>query len=168
MSSRRLGYMLSIVCGLSAVGCDPVRTTSQPVRLRVVDSASGEPVIGAQVFLIFDEATARPLSKETELTPEEWHKRMEAYRQPGFRGLTNKFGQANIDAQYTSLDRTSGSTPPSGKDFVTGQPYLIKVKADELPEEEMRVVIKAGASVEGKSFSVTVLDIKEPRYVETE
>ncbi|MHB9081560.1 MAG: hypothetical protein ACYC3X_29170 [Pirellulaceae bacterium] len=144
-----------------------MRTTLQPVRLEVVDSASGEPVVGAQVSLAFDEAAARPLSKEMELTPEEWKKRIEAYQRPGFRGVTNKQGQADIDAEFTSLDRTSGSTPPSGKDFVTGQPYLIKVKAGEVPEEQMSLVMKPGASVKKKSFTVTVLDIHEPRYVET-
>ncbi len=166
LPSRTLRGLL-FACGLFIVGCDPVRTTLQPVRLEVVDSTSGQPVVGAQVSLIFDEATARPLSKETELTPEEWHKRIEAYRQPGFRGVTNKRGQADIDAKYTSLDRTSGSKPPSWKNFVTGQPYLIKVKAGEVPEEEMSVVMKAGASVKGKSYTVTVTDIQEPRYVET-
>ncbi|MDY0170083.1 MAG: hypothetical protein RBS80_26300 [Thermoguttaceae bacterium] len=144
-----------------------MRSTSQLVRLQVVDSASGQPVVGAQVSLAFDEAAARPLSKETELTPQEWKKRIEAYQRPGFRGVTNKQGQAEIDAKFTLLDRTSGSKPPSGKDFVTGHPYLIKVKAGEVPEEETSLVMKIGASVKGKSFAVTVLDIQSPRYVET-
>jgi len=156
-----------LACSLSMVGCDPVRTTSQLVRLQVLDSASGQPVVDAQVSLAFDEAAARPLSKETELTPQEWKKRIEAYQRPGFRGVTNKQGQADIDTKFTSLDRTSGSKPPTGKDFVTGHPYLIKVKAGEVPEEEMSLVMKAGAAVKGKSFTVTVIDIQQPRYVET-
>jgi hypothetical protein len=167
LSRRRLPGLFWLVCSLSLVGCDPVRTTSQLIRLQVVDSASGQPVVGAQVSLVFDEAAARPLSKETELTPQEWKKRIEAYQRPGFRGITNNQGQAEIDAKFTSLDRTSGSKPPSGKDFVTGHPYLIKVKAGEVPEEEISLVMKAGASVKGKSYTVLVIDIQEPRYVET-
>ena len=49
---------LLFACGLFVAGCDPVRTTLKPVRLEVVDSASGQPVVGAQVSLAFDEAAA--------------------------------------------------------------------------------------------------------------
>lgn len=153
--------------GLVVAGCDPVRTTVQRVRLKVVDSSSGQLVVGAQVWLAFDEAAARPLCKETELTPQEWKKRIEAYQRPGFVGVTGKQGQTVIDAKFTSLDRTSASKPPSGKDFVTGQPYLVKVRAGEASEEQMNLLMKPGASVKGKSFTVVVLDIQHPRYVET-
>jgi len=78
MSTRRWSHMLFfMICCLFAVGChlgDPVRTTSQPVRLRVVDSASGKPVAYADVSLKYDFETAQPLSKETRQPPEEWHK----------------------------------------------------------------------------------------------
>lgn len=167
MLRRSRGTLFWLACSLSVVGCDPVRTTSQVVRLQVVDAGAGQPVAGAQVSLAFDEAAARPLSKETELTPQEWKKRIEAYQRPGFQSFTNKQGQADIDAKFTSLDRTSGSKPPSGRDFVTGHPYLIKVKAGEVPEEEMSLVMTISASVKGKSFTVTVLDIQGPRYVKT-
>jgi hypothetical protein len=45
---------------------------------------------------------------------------------------------------------------------MTGHPYLIKVEAGEV-SEEMSSVMKRDASVKGKSYTVTVLDIKEPR-----
>jgi hypothetical protein len=55
MSVRRLSHALwCLICCLFAVGCplgDPVRTTSQLVRLRVVDSATGTYVVYADVSL---------------------------------------------------------------------------------------------------------------------
>jgi hypothetical protein len=45
-------------------------------------------------------------------------------------------------------------------------PYLVRVEEGDQPEEELSVVIKPGASVEGKAYTVTVVDIQEPRYVE--
>jgi hypothetical protein len=161
--SSRTSYGLLLMGGLLSVGCDPVRTTLQPVRMQVLDSASGQPVVGAQVLLAFDAAAAPPWKEE----PEEWRKkRIEEYKRAGFRGITSKEGQADIDAEFTALDRTSGSKPPSKRDFVTGQPYLIKVKAGEV-SEQMSLVMKRGASVKGTSYTVTVLDIDEPRYVQT-
>jgi hypothetical protein len=166
LANRALRNLL-LACSLFIAGCDPVRTTLQPVRLQVVDSTSGQVVVGAQVSLAFDLAAASPLSKETELTPEEWKQRVEAFQQPWFRGATTEQGQVDLDVEFTSLDRTSGPQPPSGKDFVTGQPYRIKVKVGEAPEEEMSLVMKRGATITGKSWTVTVLEIDAPRYVAT-
>jgi hypothetical protein len=162
----RSSALIGLAFGLTVGGCDPVRTTSQIVRLQVVDSVSGQPVVGATVSLAFDQASARPLSKETELTAEEWKRYIKDHQQPGFRGVTNNRGQVDIHTKVTSLDRTSGATPPPYKDFVTGYPYLINVKAGELPAEEASLVMKIGDSFKEKSFTVTVLDIQGPRYVE--
>jgi hypothetical protein len=156
MLRGRSGYVLWIMCSLFATGCDPVRTTSQPVRLRVVDSASGQPVVGAHVSLKDDRETAEALS------PDDWH------QPPWFSDVTDKRGEADIDVKYTALDRTRGSRPPSGRDWVTGIRFLVRVKQSQQPEEELSVVMNLGASVKGKSYTVTVIDIQEPRYVRTD
>ena len=163
------------MCSLSLVGCDPVRTTSQLVGLQVVDSASGQPVVGAQVSLKYDFDTAEPASKktfeaysdETDVAPEVWHehKRKVWEQRPWLRGVTNKDGEADFEVEYTEVDRSRGAKPPARRDRVTGRPFLVKVNAGEMPEEEMTVLMKPGESVKGKSFSVSVIDIQPPRYV---
>jgi hypothetical protein len=65
------------------------------------------------------------------------------------------------------LDRSRGDKPPAGRDEITDQPYLVWVKKEQTPEEESSVLMKPGESVKGKSFTVTVIDIQAPRYVET-
>jgi len=135
----------------------------------VVDSASGKPVAYADVSLKYDFETAEPLSKETRQPPEEWHKHMREFWEqfPWFRSGTDKDGQAEIEVEYTGLDRSRGDKPPADGDEVTGQPYLVRVKQDQTPEEESSVLMKPGVPVKGKSFTVTVIDIQAPRYVET-
>ncbi len=177
MSRKRLTAVLWIVCSLVVVGCDPVRTTSQLVRLRVVNSGPGQPLAGAQVSLKYDFDTAEPASKktfeayshETDVAPEEWHKykRKAWEQQPWFRGVTNKDGEAHVEVKHTEIDRSRGAKPPARRDKVTRRPYLVKVKAGEMPEQEMTVLMRPGESVKGKSFTVTVIEIQQPRYVET-
>ncbi len=174
MMGRKRGYvLLCLLSSLFAAGCplgDPVRTTSQLVRLRVDDTAAGNTVSYADVWLKIDFDTAYPLSEETLQPPEEWHKHKREFwkRQPWFRGPTDKSGLAEIEVEHTEIDRTPGDTPPAERDEVTGQPYLIRVKKDQQPEENLGVMMKPGQSVKGKSFTVTVIDIQPPRYVETQ
>jgi hypothetical protein len=118
------------------------------------------------VTLAYDMAAADPLSK-TDLPPQEWKRRVEEEKQRAFRSVTDEQGQADLDVKVTALDRTWGSKPPSKRDHVTGHPYLIGVKAGEVPEEEMSLVMKPGATFKGKSFAVTVLAIPAPQYVKT-
>ena len=169
MLRRRWGYVLWIVFSLFATGCDPVRTTWQTLRLRVTDPASGNPVAGAQVRLKLDFERAEPLSQETLKPPEQWHEERRKFweQSPWSPGVTDKDGRAEIGIKRTALDRTWGSKPPASRDTITGKPYLVKVKTGEVPEEELSVIMKPGESVKGKSFTVTVIDIQEPRYVET-
>jgi hypothetical protein len=46
-------------------------------------------------------------------------------------------------------------------------PYLVRVKTGGAFEEELSVVLKPGAWVKAKSFTVTVVEIEEPKYIET-
>ncbi len=184
MSVRKSSQgILCAIFSLFAVGCppgDPVRTTSQAIRLRVIDSASGKPVSYADVFLKDDFDSAFRLSqqetsdwpfkeKETVQPPkaQRWYHRRVWEQQPWFRAPSDKDGQAEIEVECTALDFTQGSEPPAQRDNVTGRPYLVRVKKDQAPEEESSVLMKPGESVKGKSFTVTVTDIHAPRYVET-
>ncbi len=170
MLHRRWRYVLGIIfSSLFVVGCDPVRTTLQPIRLKVVDSASGKPVAGAQVLLKYDFETAQPLPNETDQPAEEWHKhKREIWEQQSWiRGITDKDGQTDIAVKYTVIDRSRGSNPPAWRDWVTDKPFLIRVKESQSPEEESSLLMKPGESMKGKSYTVTVIEIQEPRYVET-
>lgn len=171
MLTRRYWYVVWIVWSLFAAGCDPVRTTAQSVRLRVVESQTGQPIAGAQVQLKYDFDTAEPLSEEKgqpPLSPEEYHKhRREFWDQlPWFSGLTDENGQADIDIEYSGLDRTWGSKPPAWRDEVTGKPYLVQVRVRRALEEQFSVVMEPSESVKGKLFTVTVVHIEDPEYVE--
>lgn len=166
---RRLGYVLWIISSLFATGCDPVRTTSQTLHLRVTDSASGNPVADAKLRVKYDFERADLLLQETRNPPEVWHAEGFEFWQrfPWSPGVTDKDGQAEIGVKYTVIDRTRGARPPASRDWITGKPYLLKLAKGESPEEELSVLMKPGESVKGKSFTVTVIDIQQPRYVET-
>ena len=169
MLRRRWGYVLWIICSVFAIGCDPVRTTWQTFRLRVVDSASGNPVAGASVRVKYDFERAEPLFQETLKPPEVRHEERRKFWEqfPWSSGVTDKDGRAEIGIKRTALDRTSGSKPLANRDTVTGKPYLVKVTQGEVPEEKSSVLMKPGESVKGKSYTITVIDIQQPRYVET-
>jgi hypothetical protein len=166
---RRLGYVLWIISSLFVTGCDPVRTTSQTLHLRVTDSASGNPVADATVRMKYDFERWFPLSQETLKPPEWWHEDRRKFWEefPWSLGVTDKDGRAEIEIKHTKLDRTWGAKPPASRDTITGKPYLIGLAKGEAPEEELSVLMKPGESVKGKSFTATVIDIQQPRYVET-
>lgn len=158
------------IFGLLAVGCgDPVRTTSQPIRLRVSESVSGKPVAYADVSLKVDFDAAYPISEETRSPPELWHREARAVwkQQPWTKSSTNNEGLAEMEYESTVLDWTTGSEPPPERDKVTGLPYLIRVQKDKISAQELSVLMKPGQSANGKSFTVTVIDVQAPRYIET-
>ena len=85
---------------------------------------------------------------------------------PWLKGVTNAQGKAVITTRITALDRTRGSEPPPKRDVVSNREYIIKLQGQKA-EDEVRLVMKPGASVKGKSYTVTVIDIQKPRYVPT-
>ena len=167
MVARKSQIPFCVICCLLAAGCDPMRPTTQLVRLRVVDSASQQPVEGVKVSLTYDYITAEPLPpKHWDMTPEEWaeyqRENLDCYL--AFSSSTDNRGQADIDLNDTVVHPTRESNPLAGADH-TGKPYLLSLKEGQFPEEEWRVVLELGASVEGKAYTVTVIDIEKPRYV---
>jgi hypothetical protein len=103
MNGRKWSLVGScLISCLFAAGCplgDPVRTTSQLVRLRVADSQSGEPAAFVDVSLKVDFDTAFPLSEETLQPPKEWHQHKREFwkSSPWFRGATDQ-GQEGSEA----------------------------------------------------------------------
>ena len=98
------------------------------------------------------------------MTPEEWKKyKKEVWdTKPWFCGATDQLGNANIEIEYTAIDRTSGPTPPSSRDFVTGKPYCVKIVKRETSDDELRVSMRQGELAEGKLCSVTITAIEKP------
>jgi len=155
---------------LLTTGCDPVRTTLQPVFLRVTNTISGEPVADAQVSLkyVYERPDPSAVAKYQPPDPELWHRETKEFwdQFPWCSGVTDEHGQADLAVKYTVLDRTIGPTPPSWRDEVTGRPYLIRLDKDRVHEEHS-LVMRPGESARGKAFTVHVLEIRQPRYVKT-
>lgn len=156
----KLGW--AAFCAIIAIlmtGCgDPVRTTMQPVLLKVTDSVSGRPVTDAEVSLRYDFDHYVPKTDEWS----EWKR--DTYKR--FLGKTDANGKANVDVVWTVLDRTIGPTPPSWRDDVTGKFYLLRV-AKEQVREEHSLAMQPGATIRGQAFTVQVLEIQQPRYIKT-
>mgnify|MGYP002388364544 CR=1 FL=1 len=134
-----------IVFALAANGCDPTRTTSQIVGLRISNSSTGEPVANAQVAL-------KELREHS----------------PWFEGKTNKNGLVEIKVTFSALDRSRGPTPSSESDFVTNNLFVIRVNRGNDLDEEVRLIMKPGNSLAGHSITAAVTSIEAPRYIEDE
>src|SRR5262249_48105411 len=147
-------YPVWMALGLCLLGCDPVRTTTQQVRLRLIDSMSGQPVAGAQLLLKDDFDANYRVSPETPppgSKPEEYRQHLREFweRKPWFRGVAGVDGEAVITVRYTALDRSRGAKPPAQRDWVSGMRYLVEVK-QQLPAE------KAAAARKDAFFEETV------------
>jgi hypothetical protein len=135
----------------------------------VVSFPSGQPAVGAEVRLKNDFDREAHTYPDTD-SPEAWHKHMREFwdQCPWFSDVTDKDGQAAVCIKYTALDRSWCSKPPASRDWVSGRPFLVKVKQGSMPEEELSVLMKPGESLTGKVFAVTVLEVQQPKYVPTQ
>ena len=159
MGIRHVTRLCVCCCaGILLAGCDPVRTTVQPVRLQVTGPHSTTAVRNARVSLKFDYDGNVPA---TDRLPEA--------QRPSylwFSGETGETGEAEILVKWTMLDRSLGPNPPAWRDQVTGRAYLVRVEKGQT--QEVSLVMSSGASVEGEDFDIEVLNIEEPRYIETD
>lgn len=173
-----LKYLTRTIWLLVALGCgDPVRTTVQLVRLRLVDSTSNEPIVGVRLMLKVDfEADESP--DDEQLPRDEWERRKFIWDQaPWFHGVTDEDGKADIVVEYTVLDRSWGKKVPAWRDWVNGKPYIVRVKRGQVPdvltkfgespEDRATVVMEPGEFAKARTVTVSVLEIQEPRYVAT-
>jgi hypothetical protein len=165
----RLGKYLPLAAiAISCSGCDPVRTASQPITIRIVDSSTGKILPDAQVRVKLDFDRAHPLSEETQAPAEEWHKHRREYweQSPWYIAPTGANGEARVVIATTSLDRTRGAEPPPMRDVVTGEPYLVRVVPNGGPEETLSVVMQQGAQAQGEKYTVSVIEIGKPSYTD--
>jgi hypothetical protein len=174
---RKSAAALCIAC-FTLLGCltccfliggpgDPVRTTRQILRLRVVDSASGDPVVGVNVEVKQDyehsEGASRELqrrSKQGQGYLREWWAEL-----PWFSCVTDNDGRAEAAIVTTALDRTWGSRPPASRDTITAEPYFVRLNASHEPQETLRLLMRTNEVVKGKRFAVTVIEIEQPVYI---
>lgn len=84
---------------------------------------------------------------------------------PWHAGVADKHGKVDVGIEYGVLDRTVGHKPPSWRDDVSGQPYQVNVR-DADAHDELRIVMRPGASAKGKVLAVRVLEIDRPRYID--
>mgnify|MGYP001105890393 CR=1 FL=1 len=164
LHSAKLRSIILATGIVSMSGCDPVRTITHDVTVAVVDE-KGLPAPDVNVSM-----------KESWESWQSWGGGVEEadkayYRQqwasdfvPWLKGVTNAQGNAVITIRITALDRTRGNEPPAKRDTVSNREYIIKLQRQNV-QEELRLVMKPGASVKGKSYTVTVIDIQKPRYV---
>jgi hypothetical protein len=170
MGRRGIPCLFSILCVLSAFGCDPVRTTVQSVRLKVLDAKSGQPVASVKVEMKFDFDRGYPLSAETSEPKAEQHARSrQCWEQsPWFSVFTDGKGEVEIQSKETRIDGTRGSTPPPERDVILGKPYLIKIAREQDTTDDVSLDMNPDATAKSKSYSVEVIDVQKPRYVPTD
>jgi hypothetical protein len=158
---RPFAILILALCLLTA-GCDPTRTTSQTIRLRVLDSASGKPLAGARVWMKWD---YRDYERSE---PQRRDQIRENWRQfPWSSSPTDSAGGANIHIKYTAIDGTRGPMPPPSRDWITDKPYVVRVRHGNVPDEILSLVVTPGQSVQGKSFTVVIDSIDNPFYCDT-
>jgi hypothetical protein len=165
---RKTAYVLWATFCLVPFGCgDPVRTTRQTLSVRVVESASRDPIAGLNVQIKKDYEHSDALAPEVRRFPKEHQDYLREWWRslPWSSCVTDKYGQAEAAIVRTALDRTRGAKPPPSRDTITGEPYLVKVNAAREPDEVLSVLMKPGEVVRGKQYTVTVVDIREPVYI---
>ena len=149
--------LLTTIC---CVGCDPVRTTSQALRVGVVDARSQLPIDGIRVSI--KEAFEPDPKFDQEDQREFWESL------PWSSAVTSEKGIAKIDVVLTMLDRSRGRVPPPSRDMLTERRYLLRIGEHETDAEhpaEIEVVVGAHALVGDQKLSI--LEIATPTYIAT-
>ena len=164
LSSAKVRSIILATGIVSLSGCDPVRTIRHNVTMAVVDE-QGLPAPDVKVSMKESWESWGGGVKEADKAyyRQEW----ESDLVPWLKGVTNTQGKALITITITAIDRTRGNEPPANRDTVSNCEYIIKLQGQNV-QDQMRVVMKPGASVKGKFYTVTVIDIQKPRYVETD
>jgi hypothetical protein len=144
-------------------GCDPVRTTLQHVSLQVMDAHTRQPVADADVLLTRDLVPDEMVRGETTSTRAN---QREAWDHAVWHAcVTDRAGKGDITIMDMMLDRTIGDKPPTWRDRIAGYTYLVRVRKAEA-HENFRILMKPGATAEGRSFGVAVLAIDKPSYID--
>jgi hypothetical protein len=164
---RLLLCLLFLAIGLTTLpGCDPVRTIEHEVKMAVTDE-HGLPAPDVNVSIkesweSWQTWGGGTSESEKSYLREKWGSDFVPWR----KGVTDAQGKAAIRIRSTGLDRTRGDTPPANRDAVSNRDFLIKLqKQNDL--EELRVVMKPGATAAGKRYAIKIEEIEKPRYVPT-
>jgi hypothetical protein len=158
----RLLRTSSLILWTCCIGCgDPVRTTSQSVRLRVTASGSGASIAGADVSLKddFDAEPTTDVPKNQSKVVWRAHLRENWEQLPWFTGCTDKEGYADIVVTYTIRDR------PGWRDLISGKRFLVRISDGTGRDDEVSVLMNPGELGEASRHTVTIGAIGEPEYV---
>jgi hypothetical protein len=140
-------------------GCDPVRTTTQDVRVAVFNMKDGSPV--DQVAVMIKQAWNPPYSdpKWNEKARKNWENRR------WFEGVTDGTGSATLHINIAALDWTKDQQPSPQRDHLMNMEWVIKLRIDGAVAESMTVPMTPGAEANGKSYGLKILEIGKPKYL---
>ena len=142
------------------MGCDPVRTTRQTVRIVVTDSQSKMPASNITVRLK-DEFTLSPDTKDYHHLRRSW----ESF--PWFTALTDENGSAIIHVEYTAIDGTRSQPPPDSRDWVAGKSHIVEIGKQQNEFERVTLLMNGGAEASGSRYNILIESITPPKYTST-
>jgi hypothetical protein len=158
LMSRRSGFLAALLCGVSALGCDAIYTTYQPVQFQVMDIERDAPAVGAIVRV------ADVAGKHPDETPEHYVDRMSRGLN---RATTDAHGTAGLRVNTTMLKGgLSGLLFDRRRpldDRVTGATYFVEVSATGAGEI-LTMKMKVGVPATGSHYSVIVREIGKAAY----
>jgi hypothetical protein len=150
---------------VSLSSCDPVRTIRHTVTIAVANE-QGLPAPNVKVSMKESWESFQSWGGGTPESEKSYYRQRWAGELPWLTDITNAQGNAVITIEKTGLDWTRGNEPSANRNVVSNREHIIKLEGQNAVDE-VRLVMKPGASVKGKSYTVTVIDIQEPRYVST-
>jgi hypothetical protein len=151
---------------VSISGCDPVRTITHSVTVAVVDE-KGVPAPNVNINMKESWESWQTWGRGFDETEKaHYRQNWESDIVPWRKGATNTQGRAVVVIEDTALDRTRGKEPPTNRDMVSNREYIIKLQGQNV-QDEVRLVMKPVASVKGKFYTLTVINIEKPRYIES-
>ena len=138
---RRFCIALMLALLASQTGCDPVRTTSQTVRIEILDAENGTPISGLQV-------------------------RLKSGFGLWFSASTNSQGLAEISVESTMIDRSRSATP--SRNLIHGiTPFDFELVASDGDAELCSMIIEAGSSKICNDYKIVIKSIDAAVYIPT-
>ena len=162
--------LLAITSCFILTGCDTVRSTRQTVTLKVLNTESGDAIANADVRLKNDFDRQEHTWPHT-ATEDEWyaHARKNWEQAEWFHAKTDENGSATVNTEYTALDGTRGNVVPlESRDWVTGEPFLVEISADQMPLRTVSIEMTPGNNVADSGVSIRVDDVRPPTYIPTQ
>lgn len=147
-----------VVCFPAALlGCDAVRTTTQTLRVQIVEVSTGKPLTRAQISI----------KPELEITGDQNRDEARAANWkhlPRHDAHTNEEGIASIEIRITAHDWEKGDSPPSRRD-VRGDRYATRIESGSRSENTV-IDISEGETFVTESYQIEVLTLSRPMYID--